>query len=226
MAPTTAAPGGVVLGTLPGGEPVGVPFFTAGRGTRAAVLGDPALPRLIALRALGAGARLQVVTARPEEWLSLRRSAWLPAERMAVVRPGAPPPEDGTRAAPCMIIDDTGAAAVSSPWQAVVAAPGPRAVTIAALRGLDAIVLHRSTPACRAAVIAALNLPVPVTRSLHGIPGDVVAIATAGMVKLVPLTPDASERVLLARSMRQPLPGLETPVSFETKATSLPRQGA
>jgi hypothetical protein len=209
------APGGIVLAAESSGEPVAVPFFTPTGPTRSAVVGDPMLPKLMALRALGAGARLQVVTSRPREWLRLRRCAWLSAGSMAVVRPGTPPPADGTRAAPWMIIDDTSEAAAPAsvaaaagagrPWQALVAAPDAGAVTIAALRGLEFVILHRSTPACRAAVIAALDLQVPVTRSLHGIPRDAVAIASPGIVSLGALEIAPSERALIRRSM-QPLP--------------------
>ena len=198
------ASGDVVLGTTADGELTTVPLFTE-RGVRAAALGDTRLPKLLALRALGAGARVQVVTARPSSWLTLRDEARLLAERMAVVHPGTPPPADSTPTAPWMIIDDTGppaAAAVTRPWQAFVAAPGSDGVTIAGLRGLDAIILHRSTPACRAAVIVAMNLPAPVVRSLHGIPRDVVTIARPGTLEFVPLTPDAAEQALLDRSLR------------------------
>lgn len=204
------APRGVALGRQANGEPVVVPFFTAARGTAAAVIGDPALPKLVAMRALGGGARLQVVTSNPAEWLRLRGYAGLSADRLVVVRPGTPPPVDGTATAPWMVIDDAG---------------GSRAVTVAALRGLDAVVLYRSTPASRAAVVAALSLPDPVVRSLHGIPGDVAALACRGTVRLVPLRPDASERAVLAElgspisrsSDCRLVPGLARMVSFETK---------
>lgn len=197
----------IVLGTAAGGEPVAIPFFAAERATRAAVIGDPDLPRLLALRALSTGARVQVVTSSPEEWLRLRGSARRPAECMAVVPPGSAPPADASPAAPWMIIhDDPGWPApaepsITGPWQAVIAVPGAHAVTIAALRGLDAVILYRAIPAWRAAAVAAMNLPVPAALSLHGIPRDVVAVvASAATVKLVLLTPDASERALLHQS--------------------------
>jgi hypothetical protein len=197
------AGGGVGIGTADDGELVTIPLFTE-RGVRAAALGDAGLPKLLALRALGAGARVHVVTSNPAPWLTLRDEARLPADLMAIVHPGTPAPADSTRAAPWLIIDDTGtpaAAAVARPWQAYIAAPDTDAVTIAGLRGLDAIILHRSTPACRAAVIVAMELPVPVVQSLHGIPRDVIAIARPGTVRLVPLTPAATEQALLVRSM-------------------------
>jgi hypothetical protein len=222
--------GGVVLGTAVDGEPVVVPFFTARRGTRIAVIGDPALPKLIAHRAIDAGARVQVVTPAPGDWFRLRGRAGLSAERLAIVDPGAPPPPDGTRAEPWMIMDSTGAPGGSYPWrQTFVAISNARRVTVAALRGLDAIVLYRSSPACRAAVVAATRLPDSAVRSLHGIPRDVVAVVSAGMVRLASLQPDASECALFTElglpiwrnNDCRPVPGLTRAVPFETKCTGL-----
>ncbi len=194
------ADAGVVLATAADGELIAVPFFTR-RGVRAAALGDARLPKLLALRALRTGARVQVVTSHPAPWLTLRAEALLPAGLMVIADPGTPPPTDGRRTAPWMIIDETGtpaAAAVRRPWQAFVAAPSADAVTIAGLRDLDAIILHRSATADRAAVIAAMNLPIPITRWLHDIPRDVIAVAYPGTIRLAPLTPAAAELVLLA----------------------------
>jgi hypothetical protein len=228
------AGGGVVLGTEADGEPVVVPFFTASRGTRVCVIGDSALPKVIALRAIDAGARVQVVTSAPDNWFRLRGRAGLSAERLAVVPPGTPPPLNGRRVQLRMILDDTrgdgsGAPRVSNPWQAFVTTLSARDVTVAALRGLDAIVLYRSSPACRAAVGAALRLPDSVVRSLHGIPRDVVAVVNAGQVRLVPLQPDASECALFTElglpiwrsNDCRPVPGLMRADSFETKPTDL-----
>jgi len=190
----------VVMGTKADGEQVCVPFFTS-QGTLNAALGDCGLPMLLALRALRTGARVQVITPCPDPWLMLRDGGGLPAELIAIAYPGTSPRADGTRVDPWMIIDESGtpaAAAVRRPWQAFIAAPGADAVTIAGLRGLDTIIMHRSTPACRAAVIAAMNLPVPAARSLHGIPRDVVAVANTGIVSFAPLNPDAAERALLS----------------------------
>lgn len=204
MAVQLAARGGLVLGTEASGGPATVPFITNGRGTRGAMIGDAVLRMFIALRALDAGARIRVVTSKPAGWLRLRDCAGPSAKRLAVVGPDAQPPADDPTAAPLMIIDDTEAGS---------------AVTIAALRGLDAIVLHRSSPACRAAVVAALNLPHPVVRSLHGIPRDVVAVASPGVVKLVPLRPDASERAMLRQSTAPIEPAIGTSsVRFRVRA--------
>jgi type VII secretion protein EccE len=196
--------GGVVLGTETGDRHVAVPFFTAAGGTRAAVVGDQLMPRLLALRVLATGARLQVVTMQPAGWMKLRSYARLPSERMRVVRPGTEPPSDATSAAPWMIIDDTGspAAAGSRPWQSVVTVPSEVSLAAGALSGLDAILLQRTTPVGAATVVAALGLPESSAEALQLASDSVVAVAQRGSVRFALLTPDQAERVVLAESLR------------------------
>lgn len=200
--PVTA--GGVVLGAEPGGNPLGIPFFAAEGGTRVVVAGGPLLPRLLALRVLGTGARLQVVTAQPDGWLKLRSCMRLPSECIAVVRPGTQPPSDGTSAVPRMIIDDTGSpvAAGSYPWQSVVTVPGDLGAAPAALSGLDAVLLQRAAPGSASAVVAALGLPGSSLQALQLVPDGVVAVALPGSVRFAQLVPDQAEQAALAESLQ------------------------
>lgn len=199
--------GGVVIGPQAGGEDEGfavaVPFFTADGATRTTVVGDPLLHRLLGLRALGSGARLQVVTAAPGPWLRLRDLAQQ-VHRMTVVRPGAQVPCDGTRADPWMLIDDTGSPAIaaSRPWLAVVTALGESAEPGAILSGRDAIVVQRSSRRVATSVAASFDLPQQATRSLEAMPDGLVAVARPGTIRFVRLAPDDAERSILARSMR------------------------
>jgi len=199
--------GGVVIGPQAGGEddgyPVAIPFFTADAGTRTAVIGDPLLHRLLGLRALGSGARLQVVTSRPGPWLKLRSQAGQ-ADRMTVVRPGKQPPSDGTRADPWMVIDDTGApaAAATRPWLAVVSALTGSAELPAIPSGHDAIVIQRSSPSLAALIAGSFDLPQQTARSLQSIPDGQVAVAGTGAIRFARLVPDAAERSVLAGSMQ------------------------
>ena len=208
----------IVLGTGAGGNPVAIRFFRPERATRTAVIGDPALPKLLALRALSAGATVRVATSQPEEWLKLRDTGRPPTGRMAVVPLGTPPPSDPGSAAPWMIIHDTPAEppAPAGPCQAVVSVLGTEPVEPDALRGLDSVLLYRSTPAWRAAVTAAMNLPMPAARWLQGIPRDVVAVAWTGVVTLVQLTTDASVRALVQQPVHAQL---LRPVSVARPAT-------
>ncbi len=201
------AAGGVVIGPQVGGEddgcPVAVPCFAAGGATRTAVVGDPLLHRLLGLRALGAGARLQVVTRQPDPWLRLRGMAEQ-ADRMTVVRPGKQAPADGTPADPLMLIDDTGspASVAGSPWLAVVSAVGEPARTGEIPPGHDSVVVQRSSPRLAASLVSSLDLPQQAERSLRAIPDGMVAIARPGEIRCARLVPGDAERSILARSMQ------------------------
>jgi hypothetical protein len=199
--------GGVVIGPQAGGEdhgnPVAVTCFLAQRATRTTVVGEPALHRLLGLRALGSGARLQVVTTQAEPWLRLRNQAGQ-GERMIVVRPGTPPPQDGTRSDPWMIIDDTGSPSVvaSQPWLAVVTALGEPGRADAILPGQDALVVQRCSRAAATSIAASLALPPQAARSLLAIPYGLVAVARPGALSFARLVPDGAEGSILADSMR------------------------
>lgn len=206
---TTALPtaaGGVVLGAgaTAGAELVAVPLFSAEGATRVTVIGDQALPRLLALRALGTGARLQIVTRNTAAWRILRDQARVRPERMTMVRPGTQPPPDGTPADPWMIMDDTGSPAVGRrPWQAAVTVLGQAPAAGAVVPGQDAIVLQRTSELGAAAVTAALGLPGSLAPTLQAIPGDLVALARPGAaVQFARLAPDVAERSVLGASLR------------------------
>ena len=206
----TAAGGGVVLGpgATPGAGLVAVPLFSAAGATRVTVIGDPALPRLLALRALGTGARLRVVTGSTRDWRLLREQARVRPDRMTIVQPGTQPPPDGTADDPWMIMDDTGSPAVARrPWQAAVTVLSQAPPAGAVLPGQTAIVLQRTSELGAAAVTAALDLPGPLASAfqtaLQAIPDAMVALAQPGApLRLAQLAPDPAERSVLAASLR------------------------
>jgi type VII secretion protein EccE len=206
----SVTPGGVVLGEEAGaagaGKYIALPAFAAAAGTHSAVIGDRLLPRLLALRALAAGARLHVVTAQPDGWLALRGSAGVPPGRMAVGRPGTSPPPDGTSASPWMIIDETRSPGpvARRPWQATVTVLGSAQDVPAAVPSPDAVLLQRATSRGAAAVIAALGLSGAIAPALERMPEDVVAVVTPGSVRFAGLAPHRSERAALTQSLRQP----------------------
>ena len=201
-----AAAGGVVLGSAAQEhtELVALPLFSAEAATRVTVIGDQALPRLLALRALGTGARLQIVTGNTAAWRMLRDQARVRPDRMTIVRPGTQPPPDGSPADPWVIVDDTGSPAVGRrPWQAAVTVLGPAPAAGAVLPGQTAIVLQRTSELGAAAVTAALGLAGSLTTALQTIPDAMVVLAQPGApLQFAKLAPDAAERSLLAASLR------------------------
>jgi type VII secretion protein EccE len=203
----SAAAGGIVLGAgaTADAELVAMPLFSAESATRVTVIGDQALPRLLALRALGTGARLQIVTSSIAAWRMLRDQARVPPERMTIVRPGTQAPPDGTPADPWVIMDDTGSPAVGRrPWQAAVTVLGQAPSAGAVLPGQAAIVLQRTSELGAAAVSAALGLNGSQSSALQTIPDAVVALAQPGApLRFARLTPGAAERSMLAASLRQ-----------------------
>jgi len=199
------AGGGVVIGPQVGGagqgSPVAISCFAEHDVTRTTVIGEPLLHRLLGLRALGSGARLQVVTSQPDSWLKLRSQAGQ-GDRMTVVRPGTPPPRDGTRGDPWMIIDDTGAPAVvpGQPWLAVVTALAESGPAEVILPGQDAIVVQRCSREAAASIASSLALPPQAERSLLTVPSGLVAVGRSGAISFARLTPDQAEGSVLART--------------------------
>jgi type VII secretion protein EccE len=202
----SVAAGGVVLGSGAGDRArlVAVPLFTGADATRVTVIGDQALPRLLALRALGSGARLQIVTQSAGGWRALREQAGVRPDRVIIVRPGTPPPRDGTPAEPWMIMDETGSPAVGRrPWQAAVTVLGQAPAAGAVPPGQTAIVLQRTSELGAAAVTAVLGLAGSVAPVLQTIPDGTVALAQPGApLQFAALAPDAAERSMLAASLR------------------------
>jgi type VII secretion protein EccE len=198
--------GGFVIGTEPGGAPVVVPLFRSAHGTRVCVAGHPALSRLLTLRVLGAGARVQVITMRSAEWLRLRDHAGGPPDQMIVVQPGGPPPAAASRAAPWLVIDDTGAppAARGAAWQADVTATSEVPVVPGALSGLDAILFERAGPAAEAAIAAAFGLDAAGRFALGAVPAGCLAVVRPGSARVVQLLPDRSEQLAISASLGLP----------------------
>ena len=200
--PLSVGVGGLALGSGADRKPVVVPFFRS-EGTRAAVIGDPALPRMLALRALASGARVQVVTSMPSGWLRLQSSMRIPKEQMSIVRSGTQPPRDGNRMSPWMIIDETGSpVAGSRPWQAAVAVLDEVRTGAASLSGLDAVLLRGITAPQASALVAAMGLPAPETGALTGLSGDAVGVATSGSVSFPLFVLTGSETAALSASLR------------------------
>lgn len=191
---------GLVIGPDESDDPVTMPLSALSRGTRVYVAAHPALPRLLALRALATGARVRVITSRPDSWLRLGRRPDPAAERITVVSPGAAPPVDGTRASPWMIIDDTGSASVprGGAWHCVVIAALDAPASAAALADLDMVAYEQIAPAALTTVSAIFGLA---GQAPAKAPRGCLAVAMSGSIRMARLQPDALERDALARSL-------------------------
>jgi type VII secretion protein EccE len=177
---------GLVLGRGEHGL-VTMPFFQ-GTPFRTALLSDSRLARVLALRAVGAGAYVRVVTSRPGLWSPLRK--WL-----ELVPPGTDPVE-GTALGPWLVLDDaTGAAGEPAPWCAradLLSEPSP-----GLLGDYPAVLLHRPATAAIDALDRAFGLPRSAAHGLRMMPRHAVALVRPGSVELVDLMPTAEESTLL-----------------------------
>ena len=181
-----------------------VPFFVEDDATKVTLICDPVLPLLLALRALVSGARVQVVTARPASWQSLRRHGD-PGGRLTVVRPGTQPPADATRADPWMIIDDTGSAATAGgrPWQTAVTVLSATGEFVAVQAGQDAILMQRTGHSGTDAVATALGMSPGERQSLQQMPEGIVAVARRGTpIRFARLDPDPAESSIVAAALQ------------------------
>jgi hypothetical protein len=191
--PLSVGTGGLALGPGSDGELVVLPFFRS-QGTRAAVIGDPELPRMLALRALASGARVQVVTSRPGGWARLQSAMHLTDDQMPIVRSGAQPPRDGTRMSPWMVR--------SLPWQAAVTVCRDTRAGSASLPSLDAVILRGITAAQASALADAMSLPVPDAAALTSLSGHTVGVAMPGSVSFPEFVLTSAETAALSASLR------------------------
>jgi type VII secretion protein EccE len=201
--PLSVGTGGLALGPGSDGELVVLPFFRS-QGTRAAVIGDPELPRMLALRALASGARVQVVTSRPAGWARLRSAMHIAEDQMPIVKSGAQPPRDGSRMSPWMVIDDTDSPSVrSGPWRAAAAAVYRDLRTgSVSLPSLDAVVLRGITVAQASVLADAMSLPVPNAGALTNLSGHTVGVAMPGSVSFPEFVLTSAETAALSASLR------------------------
>ncbi|MPQ97022.1 hypothetical protein GB931_03595 [Modestobacter sp. I12A-02628] len=143
---------GIPIGDRPDGRPLRLPLL-ADEQVRVAVLDLPELLRLMALRLLGAGCELTVVTADPRSWAGVQRAGGNPpvlvtpgltrwplegsvAPRALVVDMPEPPRPEFARHRWTTVVHGATRASLRSPWwlgaQVLLARPGSGR-TVAAL---------------------------------------------------------------------------------------------
>ncbi|HEY0700416.1 MAG TPA: type VII secretion protein EccE, partial [Micromonospora sp.] len=154
---------GLMIGANRHGAPVTARLFRA-EATRVVLIGGVATAQLIALRAMGLGARIVVQTARPAAWEPFVRGAAAPGETISVVpagRPAGGPP--GTPLRPLLVVVDSGPVAVDPrpgpAWQTtLVLRDELTTVDVDAVSRADLVVLQPLRPDEAALAGAALGL--------------------------------------------------------------------
>jgi hypothetical protein len=193
-------PAGVVLGRDPHGAPALVELFGPAP-LRVVLVGDAALVRLLAWRALGAGARVRVRTDRPDAWQPLVRAA---AGGPLDLRPtGSHRPVDaaGTPYQPVLeLVDPPGGTGPDLPgggWYAqVLVCPRVTAGRVGLLSRSPTVLARRLDEPEATLVSAALGLG-RAGAALRRTAAGAVTVLCHGTVHEVLLSPTAVERSLV-----------------------------
>ncbi|MGH4006994.1 MAG: hypothetical protein ACRDTH_02280 [Pseudonocardiaceae bacterium] len=199
--------GGMVLGSGPHDEPLGISVLRP-EPTRLVVVGGLYLARQVALRAMATGAWVVIATGRPAAWQPLTRAAGegpdgRPAP-LVQVRPIAPVElPRASEDAPLLIVHDGGAVpqelfSPRSPWQTtlyVLPYLHPQAEGTANNANL---VLLQRLPVDQAQLAARMwRLPAPMTDQLAALPDDgVVALGPNLWLPLRLVTTPAEREIL------------------------------
>ncbi|NMO93436.1 hypothetical protein [Actinomycetospora sp. TBRC 11914] len=200
-----ASPAGVVLGADPQGAPVALALLRPVP-TRVVVLGALHLARQVALRAVGQGARLTVVTGR--------RAAWEPVARAAAdpdrVRIGPDEPAEEHRADPepgdtdaLLTVHDRGATATgpsapTGPWRAtLLVLPALSPAVADAADDADVVLLGRMPPQEADLAARLWRLTEPMAETLRTLPDHGVVVLGRNLWRRLDLVTAERETALL-----------------------------
>jgi type VII secretion protein EccE len=198
--PAAAAVGstGLLLGRDAEGVPVALRLFRP-VATRVTAVGGWWLPRLLAFRALGTGARVVVRTPAPDRWTGLGEPGryFVGAADRAVTMAG-------TAHSPVLLIDDVGADPLPpAAWQtALTVRPTLEPEDRASLVAADALLLQRLDPGEAAVAGGMLDLTDETTRLVQAMAEDMVAVVGGGADRYVWTAPTGVELSLLGAARR------------------------
>jgi hypothetical protein len=198
-------PAGIALGMEQPGAPALVRLFRP-RPTTVGLFGPTKLARLLALRALGAGAQVCVRTPRPAPWTALHPLAPGETPWLTLLPPGSPLPAPGTGRLPWLLVDEgepggTAAPYQPGPWQAVLTVQPPLGPTaVGSIRSYDLLVLHGVASQAVEPLRAATGIAERSAKWLSRMPDDVVALIADGETRYVVMAASAAERAALGMS--------------------------
>jgi hypothetical protein len=202
-APAGAA--GIPLGMEQPGVPALVRLFRP-QPTTAAIFGPAVLARLLAMRALTAGAQVCVLTPQPGPWTALHQVAPSSAPWLTLLPPGSEVPTPGAGLLPWLLIDDAEPGATSTlpalgPWQAAVTSQPPLAPhAVGSARSYDLLVLHGVASQAVDPLRAATGISERSAKWLGQMPDDVVALIAGGEARYAKMSLEPAERAVLGMS--------------------------
>jgi hypothetical protein len=192
-----AGPAGVVLGTADG-APVPVPLFRSGSVAVLLVGGLP-LAQVVALRTFATGARVDVLSARPDAWESVTRLATGGVEGLSVRSPG--PAEPGSPARPrLVVVDEEGSPAgprTAAPWTCVLTVVERLTARQADALGAVDLVLARPLSAPEARIAAAALANPAAERALAAVPAGMLGLAGRSRSRVLAPAQTSVERWLV-----------------------------
>ncbi|AIJ22173.1 hypothetical protein [Amycolatopsis methanolica] len=194
---------GLPLGRDQNGFPVALTLFRP-EPVSVSLIGGAWAARLMAYRALRAGARLLVFSQHPADWVQLGQSATGRTDRVAVVAPGSPPAVTASADAPVLCLHDA-PQSQSEPeaWQTRVLLH--RRLTpdrVGAVPGSDLVLMQRLTPNEASLLAPALRLAQRTTQQLQMLRDDMLAVLAGETNHYVWVDPAPAERARLGRPGR------------------------
>ncbi len=194
--------GGLVVGLDEERRPVPVRLFD-GKPTRVAVVGDPYVVRVLAFRAVAMGARIRIVTARPEIWQSLSDALGTHRRLVMLVRPGTPPAAAGSLARPVLTVLDSGSLRAdnrraTAAWGTVLTLlPAVSDSAMMVLRTAHLTLLQRCDHPQARRACAVLGLDPSLAPKLVYAPDDGMALVSDGEATFLRMSSTQIERGLL-----------------------------
>ncbi|NYI93427.1 hypothetical protein HNR02_006802 [Amycolatopsis endophytica] len=194
---------GLPLGRDQNGFPVALTLFRP-EPVSVSLIGGAWAARLMAYRALRAGARLLVFSQHASDWVQLGQSATGRTDRVAVVAPGSPPAVSASADAPVLCLHDA-PQSQSEPeaWQTRVLLH--RRLTperVGAMPGSDLVLMQRLTPNEASLLAPALRLTQRTSQQLQMLRDDMLAVLAGETNHYVWVDPAPGERERLGRPGR------------------------
>ncbi|NIH81478.1 hypothetical protein [Amycolatopsis viridis] len=188
---------GLPLGRDQNGFPVALTLFRP-EPVSVSLIGGAWAARLMAFRALRAGARLLVFSQQPADWVQLGQSATGRTDRVAVLAPGSPTAVSASADAPVLCLHDA-PQPPSKPeaWQTRVLLH--RRLTperVGAVPGSDLVLMQRLTPSEASLVAPALRLAPPTAQQLQMLRDDMLAVLAGETNHYVWVDPAPAEQRL------------------------------
>jgi hypothetical protein len=199
----TAGSVGVAIGRQHTGELAPIRVFRP-EPTRVAAVGSAWLPRLIAFRCLGAGARVEITTAAPVRWADVAGIAGTPDRVLVGGAIGRPTAVASSSLQPLLLINDVGlggGGTESVPiggWQTLLTAvPSLTPAAAPVVAEANVVVLQRLSAEEAEVCVSTLHLSADVETKLRQLHDDMLVVVVSGVPHFLWFATTPTEEQLL-----------------------------